>query len=291
MGRTRILHRCSVGQVHGNWEVTELVREPKDNHNMLKCTCSCGTVKIVRESSVLCGDSTSCGCVASTLAGDRLRTHGLSLHPLYSVLSGMKRRCYRVENEDYHHYGGRGITICERWLDAAVGLQNFIEDMGSTYMDGLEIDRIDNNGNYEPSNCRWATRRTQVINRRQTGSPFDAKLIEYEGKTLCISEWADEVGIPAKVLIDRLGKLGWNFKKAITTNTRPKRYLVSIDGVRQNLKEFFTSNKLNYQYFSNYKTNHTMKECCEKFLRGFSNFMILGEYDGKLVLLHDSNIN
>jgi hypothetical protein len=110
-------------------------------------------------------------------------THGYSNTPTYRIWGGMKDRCYREKNQDYHHYGGRGIKVCDRWLGAD-GFVNFLADMG-VRPKSMTIDRLDPNGNYEPSNCRWATRQEQTDNRRETR--------RYEGKV--IREWASILGM------------------------------------------------------------------------------------------------
>lgn len=212
------------------------------------CKCSCGNTKSVRESSLLDGDSQSCGCLAKEKASARVKTHGLSKHPLYNVHHGMLRRCYDESRKDYKHYGGRGISVCERWRDSDNGLIQFIEDMYSTFEDGLELDRIDVNGDYSKENCRWATRRTQVINRRQFGTNFDTHYIEFNGKRLCISQWGEELGINPKVIVDRIGKLGWSIDRALSTPVRIKRIYIrdklgneySIDDVFKSPPNLYT---------------------------------------------------
>ena len=104
------------------------------------------------------GHTTSCGCQSNKFKNP----HGLRSHRLYKTWLGMKHRCYNEKNKDYRNYGGRGIQICERWLD----INNFIEDMYPDYKEGLTLDRIDVNGNYEPDNCRWTTKETQQRNTR-----------------------------------------------------------------------------------------------------------------------------
>jgi len=230
-----------IGDIIGDWVVVEkaspYVSPSGYFSDRWQCRCICGTEKPVRASSLECGDSKGCGCTRAKLAGDRVRTHGLSKHPLYGVWRDVVRRCTEPSRKDYKHYGGRGIKVCERW-SCEQGCEKFIEDMFPTYVEGLEIERVDVNGNYEPSNCTWVTRREQVINRRPMGSSFDAHFITYDDKTLCISQWADETGIPSRVLIDRLGKLAWSHEKAFTTPCRPRETLIHFNGKVYKTDEF-----------------------------------------------------
>ena len=167
------------------------------------CVCDCGTFKVVRKSSLLDGDSKSCGCLSLENL-KKPKTHGLHSHPLYNHHHDMIRGVTIKVGKDYKHYGKRGIDVCDRWRGKD-GLFNFIEDMLGSYITGLEIDRVDNNKGYSLENCRWATRRQQVINRRHfEGSIFNTHYVTFNGKTLCLSQWEDETGIPRSVLSDRL---------------------------------------------------------------------------------------
>lgn len=124
--------------------------------------CSCGVELTTQIYGVKSGKTNSCGCYQIEIATKCNTTHGFRNHRLYKVWKSMIHRCINKKNKDYDNYGGRGITVCDRWLD----VKNFIEDMYSTYKEGLSIDRIDVNGNYCKENCRWATKNVQARNTR-----------------------------------------------------------------------------------------------------------------------------
>lgn len=135
---------------------------------LYNCVCDCGNTFIAAHEYLIKGTRKSCGCLKKELDEkftSSLVTHGLTKHPLYSTWRSMLARCYNQKNSNYHNYGGRGITVCDRWLEKD-GLINFIKDMGER-PDGLSLDRVDNNGNYTPENCRWASKSLQHFNKRQ----------------------------------------------------------------------------------------------------------------------------
>jgi len=134
--------------------------------------------------------------------------------PESAILSQMIQRCHNPSNPAFSNYGGRGIVVCDRWRES---LSNFLEDLGPRPGRNYSVDRIDNDGNYEPGNCRWASRREQNRNTRQNVQ------LTIDGRTQCRTAWAEETGVPAAVIRDRMEKLGWDAKRAVHTPVRECR--------------------------------------------------------------------
>ncbi len=171
-----------------------------------RCRCICGNEKVTRGQSLLGGRTTSCGCFQRESIGDRRRTHGMFRTPEYTVWQNMKKRCYDTGYIRYPGYGGRGITVCERWKDS---FANFIADMGPRPTPKHSIERKDNEGNYEPSNCCWAARVVQDRNKRTN------HLVTFNGETLTLQAWQERTGICYETIRNRL-KLGWSVERALT---------------------------------------------------------------------------
>jgi hypothetical protein len=192
-----------VGQKFNKWLVVEFhCYVPMTGVTFWLCQCECGTVRSVRQGALKIGSSKSCGCSRRGLRA----VNGFSGHRLYRIWMGILKRCNHINNVSYHYYGGRGIEVCNKWLV----FDNFIKwGLENGYDDKLTLDRIDNNGNYEPSNCRWADRKTQSRNKRNN------RLLTFNGKTQCVFAWAEELNIKHSTIFNRLER-GWTPEKALT---------------------------------------------------------------------------
>lgn len=180
------------------------------------CKCDCGNEIVVRSAGLTSGLTKSCGCLKSDINSKAHKKHNLSGTKIYRIYSGMKDRCFNKNDEHYSDYGGRGITICSEWLGEH-GVEHFAKwayengfDENADYRQ-CTIDRINVNGNYEPSNCRWATQKEQCNNWRKT------KRYEYNGEFHTLSEWADITGLNYHMLKARVTKYGYTMKEAIET--------------------------------------------------------------------------
>lgn len=172
------------------------------------CTCECGNIISVARQSLLNGRTRSCGCMRSE--------RSVEVHTKYSdkvpkrllkIYDKMKQRCYCVNNKSYSKWGARGIRICDEWLNDKSAFIDWALDNG--YNDNLTIDRIDVNGNYEPSNCRWATAKVQANNRRNN------RLVEYNNHIYTMSELSNLTGVPYSTLEARIDRYKWSIEKAV----------------------------------------------------------------------------
>lgn len=173
------------------------------------CRCDCGRESSPRAGSLKNGNTTSCGC-AKTDSSRARRTHGGAvggrLTPEYTAWRSMLARCHRPTNCAWANYGGRGITVCPKWRASYAA---FLADMGPRPSPIHSLDRIDNDGNYEPGNCRWATNGEQSRNTR------NVVVLEYGGERLCITDWAIRAGMQTNTLRTRL-RSGWPLALALT---------------------------------------------------------------------------
>jgi len=175
---------------------------PHPSRTRCKVRCDCGNEFEVSANALQRGNTGSCGC----LQVERTTKHGMWKTPEYNAWRDMRSRCYRSTHRHFKNWGGRGITVCERWRES---FEAFYEDMGPR-PEGHSIDRIDNSGNYEPGNCRWTTSTQQLRNTRRNN------LLTVRGRTQCITAWADESGICSETIHHRL-RAGWEVEAAIFT--------------------------------------------------------------------------
>ena len=197
----------------------------KNHQSYWLCQCECGNQKIIRGIDLKNGATKSCGCL-------RLKNNSIvkNYNPkanrrLKRIYYYMKERCYNPSSQNYKNYGNRGIEICSEWKN---DFKAFYEwSMANGYKEGLSIDRINVNGNYEPSNCRWVTMKEQCNNKRTN------HFITYKNETHTLTEWSEILNIKASCLWKRIVKRSWSIEKALNSPLETKfhpQYNVSTDG-------------------------------------------------------------
>lgn len=188
----------------GEWKIIERDRDYPGLGIKWICECSCGKIKSVKGCSLLKGESSSC-CrkLFPPKYGSVVR-----FDPEYVNWCQMKQRCFDTKSPNYKNYGAKGITVCPQWIN---DYAQFLTDVGRRPTPKHSLDRWPNQkGNYEPSNCRWATSQEQNRNRNNN------RLITFAGKTLPLAEWGDRQGISARTIATRLDQLGWSLDRAMT---------------------------------------------------------------------------
>lgn len=216
--RTNKSLQIKIGDRFGRLTVTEIITtgDMKQKRRYAKCQCDCGSDSVLVRLDGLIKPPTSsrkpsmsCGCLQREIC----TTHGCWGNPLFKIWSAMMDRCYRPTNKRYNRYGGRGITVCDRWHD----VNNFIEDMSPNYIKGLQIDRIDNDKGYFLENCRWVTKIEQANNKSNN------IFITFNDKTQTLKQWSRELHIVYGTLVNRI-KNGWPTEKAFTQSVREGNY-------------------------------------------------------------------
>lgn len=166
------------------------------------CECECGVRVVVRGATLVAGRTSACASCSTAAANT---THGMSRTTLYRRWRAMHARISSPRHKGYHNYGGRGIMVCLRWQR----FENFLADMGPSFSPELELDRINVNGDYEPGNCRWATRSQQQRNRRTN------HMVTWRSHTLTVQEWAEMLGLCPNTIVHRL-KRGWSVERTLS---------------------------------------------------------------------------
>ncbi len=209
--------RDFTGLKFGRWLVLGRATTRPNGHRYWRCQCECGVIREVYQCSLTKGLSNSCGCYQSDKAAIMHYEHGYSCrnsrNPTYTIWASMKARCLNPNNGCYARYGGRGITVCDRWRDS---FEAFLADMGERPTHHHSLERNDNDGPYCPDNCRWATRSEQARNRRSS------HLVTFNGEAKTIAEWAEATGLSYDLIERRLNAQGWTpertFSAAIQRN-------------------------------------------------------------------------
>ncbi len=178
------------GQTFGRWSVKSYAGK-RSNKNTWLCECDCGKTGVVGTGILKSGRSASCGCLQKERVGASAATHKLSKTPLYQIWAGMIQRCENSKASQFHNYGGRGITVCGRWRSS---FEAFLDDVPARPSNKHSLDRIDNNGNYEPGNVRWATMLEQSNNTRKNVR------FEIRGISRTVPEWSREYSVNTRTV-------------------------------------------------------------------------------------------
>jgi hypothetical protein len=186
--------------------LTALHRAPNNAKDrvMWRCRCDCGNEIVTAAMSLRTCDTKSCGCLHDEKIGLASRSHGRSKTQLYAIWKAMKGRCYIASNTSYDRYGARGVRVCDRWRNS---FEAFLQDIGEPPVPDMSLERINNSGDYEPGNVRWATRIEQGANKRNNLH------IDYSGKRQTVAQWARERGIKYSTLRQRV-VIGWSPERA-----------------------------------------------------------------------------
>lgn len=197
------------GKRFGRLTAIERVGTSTNGCVVWRCSCDCGCEVSVMSASLRQGFTKSCGCYNREESSKRSYKHGMIGSRLYRIWSAMIERCSNANNSSYKSHGGRGIQVCEEWRTDFASFMKWA--LSSGYADNLTIDRIDNDKDYEPSNCRWITHREQQNNKR------DNHLLTFNGETHNVTQWSQITGIKRTTLYNRLNVLNWSVERALTT--------------------------------------------------------------------------
>lgn len=232
------------GKTFNRLTVISRAKNDKNGHLEWNVECECGNKKLVRGSRLRHNETKSCGCLQGT--------HHMRYSKVYNVWRGMKRRCYNINDKSFKDYGGRGISVCKGWHK----FEKFFEDMGEPPAK-TQIDRINNNGNYKKSNCRWASYKENARNKRNT------TIITYDNKSQCVPAWSEDTGISQAAIWGRLNN-GWSLKQTLTTPVNRK------ENCKRNYKQITFNDQTLYTSEWSIKTGINVKTINDRFRRGWS---------------------
>ena len=206
------------GRRFGRLTVIDFYDHNKYGQPRWLCECDCGNTAVVTGSDIRSGSTSSCGCLWRERITQSKTTHGMSQSDIYAEYRSMKNRCYNEQAHNYKYYGGRGIKMCDRWRDDIHAFYDDVSILPNFREEGYSLDRIDNDGDYEPGNVRWATIKEQCNNRRPN---IGKRIHEYNGEMYSLREISNMTGISYKTLNNRLLK-GWEPERAFNTKVEEK---------------------------------------------------------------------
>lgn len=208
-----------VGNKYYKLSVCEYLGKNKNSKHIYSCNCDCGKQTVVTRNNLMSGNTKSCGCLYKEINHVTNYIHGGTSRNkrenLYMVWDSIKSRCNNPNHHAYKRYGGRGIKMCDEWENDYNAFREWSINNG--YQDNLTIDRIDNNGNYSPDNCRFVSYKANERNKNNNHK------ITFNGKTMCLTEWSDETGISYGVLNQRINIRHWPIERALTRPVTRKR--------------------------------------------------------------------
>lgn len=242
-----------------------------------KCVCDCGNSKWVRGNSLSYGTTKSCGCLRKECVR---RTHGFTGTRIYRIYAGMHQRCENSKDPAYKYYGGRGIKICAEWSGESgfVCFKDWAFENG--YAENLSIDRINVNGDYEPSNCRWATDDEQRMNRRITIKT------EIDGKTFTARDLAKDNNMCYKVVASRV-KESWNVNHIL--DTPPEKAMVEYQGKMVNLRELSEITGISYNTLcTRYGKGYSDADITEPYMHSIKKRTLQCDKDGRVIAEYES---
>ena len=262
-----VLRKDHTGKTFGRLTVLSFVGRTKKGEALYLCKCKCGKEKVIKGPSMVSGQTVSCGCRKKEILHDTAykHYHGKRNTRAFNTWCSMIQRCCNLNHTSYKEYGGRGITVCERWKEFI----SFFEDMGER-PSGTQLERIDNNKGYFPENCCWASRKEQARNRRTT------MFLALDGEIKPVEVWSEELGIDAPTIRARVSRWGWSDEEALTTpiGLKPKR----LASKRNNDK---TRNSYRHMVDRCYNPKNKRYsdwggrgiQVCERWLEDYNNFL------------------